>query len=63
MESPCECGIEPPGTISHGVNIIIVVALILAEDKSWQGKWYDELGTHCIARFLFERNAPDSHGS
>ena len=20
MESPCECGIEPPGSISHGVN-------------------------------------------
>ena len=20
LESPCECGIEPPGSISHGVN-------------------------------------------
>ena len=20
MESPCECGIEPPGSISHGVS-------------------------------------------
>ena len=20
MESPCECGIEPPGTISHGIS-------------------------------------------
>ena len=23
MESPCECGIEPPGSISHGVSYII----------------------------------------
>ena len=22
MESPCECGIEPPGSISHGVSLI-----------------------------------------
>ena len=21
--SPCECGIEPPGSISHGVNIFV----------------------------------------
>ena len=21
MENPCECGIEPPGSISHGVSI------------------------------------------
>ena len=21
LESPCECGIEPPGSISHGVGI------------------------------------------
>ena len=21
MESPCECGIEPPGSISHGVRV------------------------------------------
>ena len=20
MESPCECGIEPPGSISHGIS-------------------------------------------
>jgi len=20
LESPCECGIEPPGSISHGVS-------------------------------------------
>ena len=23
LESPCECGIEPPGSISHGVKIYI----------------------------------------
>ena len=23
MESPCECGIEPPGSISHGVSEVI----------------------------------------
>ena len=22
MESPCECGIEPPGSISHGVSYL-----------------------------------------
>ena len=22
LESPCECGLEPPGSISHGVNSI-----------------------------------------
>ena len=24
MESPCECGIEPPGSISHGVSLIYI---------------------------------------
>ena len=23
LESPCECGIEPPGSISHGVIVIV----------------------------------------
>ena len=22
-ESPCECGIEPPGSISHGVSYVL----------------------------------------
>ena len=22
-ESPCECGIEPPGSISHGVSLFL----------------------------------------
>ena len=25
MESPCECGIEPPGSISHGVSYLIIL--------------------------------------
>ena len=25
MESPCECGIEPPGSISHGASVIIII--------------------------------------
>ena len=25
MKSPCECGIEPPGSISHGVRIFIII--------------------------------------
>ena len=24
MESPCECGIEPPGSISHGVSELVM---------------------------------------
>ena len=24
MQSPCECGIEPPGSISHGVKFIYI---------------------------------------
>ena len=23
LESPCECGIEPPGSMSHGVSMYI----------------------------------------
>ena len=25
LQSPCECGIVPPGTISHAVNIIVAL--------------------------------------
>ena len=25
MESPCECGIEPPGSISHGVSLLVSI--------------------------------------
>ena len=27
MENPCECGIETPGSISHGVNYSITTEL------------------------------------
>ena len=25
MESPCECGIEPPGSIRHGVSWLVIL--------------------------------------
>ena len=30
MENPCECGIEPPGSISRGVSLLIVVLWLTA---------------------------------
>ena len=30
MENPCECGIEPPGSINHGVIIIIIIIIIIS---------------------------------
>ena len=29
MESPCECGIEPPGSISLGVSYLIIIIIII----------------------------------
>ena len=29
MESPCECGIEPPGSISHGVRVKLVIIIVI----------------------------------
>ena len=34
MESPCECGIEPPGTISHGVSSKTACNHAFSEDFS-----------------------------
>ena len=28
MESPCECGIEPPGSINHEVSYLMLINLI-----------------------------------
>ena len=30
LESPCDCGIEPPGSISHGVNLLDIMYSITA---------------------------------
>ena len=44
MESPCECGIEPPGSISHGIlskNLkikiykIIILLVVLHGCETW----------------------------
>jgi hypothetical protein len=29
LESPCKCGIKPPGLISIGVSLIIVIIIII----------------------------------
>ena len=31
LERLCECGIEPPGSISHGVKLVLIVGLITIE--------------------------------
>ena len=41
MESPCECGIEPPGSISHGLrrrwedNIRMNLEVIVINAGNW----------------------------
>ena len=35
LESPCECGIEPPGSISHGVSVIGNPILVVMGFKGW----------------------------
>ena len=33
MESPCECGIEPTGSVSHGVSKSVVNMLCLKQHE------------------------------
>ena len=52
MESPCECGIEPPGSINHGVSELV----------SQYGNWIDSAqvmgycDTEPTVMELFSRN-------
>ena len=41
MENPWECGIEPPGSISHGVSRVFIL-LAGSEDHQAEGKQYYE---------------------
>ena len=33
MDGPCECGIEPPGSISHGVGSSYITTLVIITCK------------------------------
>ena len=57
LESICECGIEPPGSISHGVRVNdqeIIGGLRMVRERSLEGgineKWTLHIGNckvHC----------------
>ena len=40
MDSPCECGIEPSSSISHGVNIAGDPGLISGQEHIFSNKEY-----------------------
>ena len=47
MESPCECGIEPPGSISHGVRVSFSASFSLS---------YGDVGLQRNATIRYQRN-------
>ena len=52
MESPCECGIEPPDSISHGVS-----SSSSSNSSSSSSVGIDDLGIACSSR---DRKLADS---
>ena len=56
MESPCESGIEPPGSISHGVIYIYIIGLRLRYDRGCFRSGLVTISEHCFtgAVELFE---------
>ena len=50
MESPCECGIEPPGSISHGVReLLLLLSLLLL--KPANGEWRRLHNEKCLSLY------------
>ena len=42
LESPCECGIEPPGSISYGVRVMLTTT------ENHKNVYFNQIGYYTI---------------
>ena len=42
IKSHCECGIEPPGSISHGISWLVCFILVINESIKILVLWYKD---------------------